>query len=184
MRVERLDPPGLLLVHAVVHRDERGSFQETWSRRRYMEAGLPDFVQDNLVYSKRGVLRGLHYQEPREQGKLVTVVAGEVFDVAADIRVGSPTFGKWTGLPLSGDRGVALYVPPGFAHGYAVLSETAVVSYKCTDYYEPTTENCVLWSDPTLGIDWPISDPMVSARDGAARPLSGIPPDRLPVYGE
>jgi dTDP-4-dehydrorhamnose 3,5-epimerase len=182
MNVERATLPGLLLVSPTIHRDRRGSFQETWSRRRYLDAGLPEFVQDNLVVSNRGVLRGLHYQLPREQGKLVTIVLGEVFDIAIDIRVGSPTFGRWAGFPLSSEGGAALYVPPGYAHGYAVVSDVAIVSYKCSDYYDPAAEKGLLWSDPALGIDWPIADPGLSEKDRAAPTLADIPAEQLPRF--
>jgi dTDP-4-dehydrorhamnose 3,5-epimerase len=182
LRVEAADLGGIALVHPVVHADERGSFQETWSLRRYRDAGLPAFVQDNLVHSRRGVLRGLHYQYPREQAKLVAVLVGEIYDVAVDVRRGSPTFGHWAGFELSEERDAALYVPAGFAHGYAVVSETAVVTYKCSDYYDPDSEGSVLWSDPALGIAWPFSEPLLSAKDRQAPLLMDIPPDRLPRY--
>ena len=184
MRVEATDLGGIALVHPVVHHDERGSFRETWSLRRYQNAGFPAFVQDNLVHSRRGVLRGLHYQYPHEQAKLVSVLAGEIFDVAVDIRKGSPTFGRWAGFELSEERGAALYVPTGFAHGYAVVSETAVVTYKCSEYYDPDAEGSVLWSDPAVGVAWPLPEPRLSAKDRKAPLLMDIPPERLPRYAE
>ena len=182
MRVEPAELGGVALVHPVVHYDERGSFRETWSLQRYRDAGLPEFVQDNLVYSRRGVLRGLHYQYPREQAKLVSVVLGEIYDVAVDIRTGSPTFGRWAAFELSEDRGAVLYVPTGFAHGYAVVSETAVVTYKCSEYYDPASEGSVLWSDPGLGVAWPSPEPQLSAKDRQAPLLTDIPTERLPRY--
>jgi dTDP-4-dehydrorhamnose 3,5-epimerase len=182
MRVQPAGLPGLLEVFPAIHRDSRGSFRETWSRSRYLDAGMPEFVQDNLVVSRWGVLRGLHYQLPREQGKLVTVALGEVYDVAVDVRVGSPTFGRWAGFSLSAEEGPSLYVPPGFAHGYAVVSDVAIVAYKCSDYYEPAAEKGLLWSDPAVGIDWPLADPHLSEKDRAAPPLAAIPPESLPRY--
>lgn len=184
MRVEPTDLAGVALVHPVVHHDERGSFRETWSLRRYRDAGFLDFVQDNLVYSQGAVLRGLHYQYPREQAKLVTVLMGEIYDVAVDIRMGSPTFGRWAAFELSEEGGAALYVPSGFAHGYVVVSETAVVTYKCSEYYDPASEGSVLWSDPDLGVAWPIPEPRLSAKDRQAPLLADIPPERLPRYSE
>jgi dTDP-4-dehydrorhamnose 3,5-epimerase len=184
VKVEAAGLGGLALVHPVVHEDERGSFRETWSSRRYRDAGFPAFVQDNLVRSGRGVLRGLHFQYPAEQAKLVAVIAGEIYDVAVDVRISSPTFGRWTGFRLSEHQGAALYVPAGFAHGYAVVSETAVVMYKCSDYYDPDSEGSVLWSDPALGISWPFGEPRLSAKDRQAPLLRDIPADRLPRYSE
>ena len=182
MNVQRSDLlPGVILIEPRVFRDDRGYFLETWSRQRYQEAGLPaDFVQDNLSYSKAGVLRGLHYQHPTAQGKFVSVLRGEVFDVAVDIRRGSPTFGKWEGFVLSAENGRQLYVPEGFAHGFVVTSEDALFSYKCTAPYDPAAEGSVAWDDPALGISWPVSAPTLAAKDRAAPRLGDIPPDRLP----
>jgi dTDP-4-dehydrorhamnose 3,5-epimerase len=177
--------PGVLILEPRVFRDARGFFMETWNRARYEALGLPGgFVQDNLSCSSRGVLRGLHYQHPRAQGKLVTVLAGEVYDVAVDIRRGSPTFTQWVGVYLSGENKRALYVPPGFAHGFLVTSETALFGYKCTEYYFPQDEASVLWNDPELGIDWPSGRPTLSAKDEAAPRLGEVPLDRLPIYEE
>ena len=163
--------------------DDRGFFMETWNGRRYEEAGLPArFVQDNLSFSARGVLRGLHFQNPNAQGKLVSVLRGEVFDVAVDVRVGSPTYGRWVGAYLSADNKRQLYVPEGFAHGFVVTSEDALFSYKCTDYYDPETERSVLWNDPDIGIEWPLDVPTLSKKDEAALPLREIPEDALPRY--
>lgn len=175
--------PEVLRIEPSVFGDPRGYFFETWQRERYAGVGLPrDFVQDNVSRSQRGILRGLHLQEPYAQGKLVQVLDGEVFDVAVDVRVGSPTFGRWVGEVLSSDNHVQLYVPPGFAHGFCVTSESALLSYKCTELYHPETEVSVAWNDPALGITWPVKDPVLSKKDAAARPLAEIPRDRLPRY--
>jgi dTDP-4-dehydrorhamnose 3,5-epimerase len=175
--------PGVVILEPKVYRDPRGYFMETWNLARYAALGLPEtFVQDNLSYSTRGVLRGLHYQHPCAQGKLVSVLRGEVYDVAVDIRVGSPTFGRWVGVPLSDENKRELYIPPGFAHGFVVTSETALFCYKCTEYYQPQSEASVLWNDPALGITWPLGEPALSAKDQTAPRLADIPPGRLPVY--
>ncbi|RMG87623.1 MAG: dTDP-4-dehydrorhamnose 3,5-epimerase [Candidatus Dadabacteria bacterium] len=185
MRVVETELPGVLLVEPRVFGDERGYFLETYQARRYAEAGIPGpFVQDNLSFSRRGVLRGLHYQHPHGQGKLVWVLQGEVFDVAVDIRRGSPFFGRWVGVRLSAENKRQLWIPPGFAHGFCVVSETALFAYKCTDYYAPEAEGTVRWDDPALAIDWPVADPVVSAKDAAGLRLAEIPPERLPAYGE
>jgi dTDP-4-dehydrorhamnose 3,5-epimerase len=156
---------------------------ETYHARRYAEAGLDvAFVQDNLSYSRRGTLRGLHYQNPHAQGKLVYVLEGEVFDVAVDIRAGSPTFGQHLGTVLSAENRRQLYVPPGFAHGFCVTSPTALLAYKCTDFYDAAAEGCVLWNDPALGIDWPVSDPLLSDKDRRAPKLGDVPRERL-IFG-
>lgn len=157
---------------------------ETWNQARYVEAGLPDtFVQDNLSYSRRGVLRGLHFQNPNGQGKLVYVLQGEVFDVAVDIRRGSPTFGQSASVVLSSDNKRQFYIPPGFAHGFCVTSETALFAYKCTTPYSPKDEGGILWNDPALGLDWPIAEPDLSDKDRAAPALARYPQERLPAYG-
>jgi dTDP-4-dehydrorhamnose 3,5-epimerase len=184
MRVLETGLPGVVVVEPQVFGDARGFFLETHSQRRYAEAGIaPEgFVQSNLSSSRRGVLRGLHYQLPNPQGKLVEVVAGEVFDVAADIRRGSPTFGRWVGRTLSGEKHLQLYVPPGFAHGFVVLSETALFAYKCTRYYDPAADRGVAWDDPELAIAWPIADPELSGKDRAAPRLAAVAPDDLPAY--
>lgn len=174
--------PGVLLIRPRVFRDGRGSFLETWRRERYADVGLPEtFVQDNAAVSTRGVLRGLHYQHPQAQGKLVMALLGEVFDVAVDIRPGSPHFGRWYGATLSEDNGHQLWIPEGFAHGYAVLTDTAVFAYKCTSAYHPEGDAAVAWNDPDIGIDWPITDPDLSPKDAAAPRLRDIDPSRLPA---
>ncbi len=183
MRVTPTELPEVLVVEPRVFGDERGYFLETFQARRYAQAGIPGpFVQDNLSFSRRGVLRGLHYQHPHGQGKLVWVLQGEVFDVAVDIRRGSPTFGRWVGVWLSAENKRQLWIPPGFAHGFCVVSETALFTYKCTDYYAPEAEGTVRWDDPELGIAWPVSDPIVSPKDAAGLRLREIPAQRLPPY--
>jgi dTDP-4-dehydrorhamnose 3,5-epimerase len=183
MNVIETELPGVLIIEPQVFGDERGFFMESWNERRYEEAGLPDrFVQDNLSYSSYGVLRGLHFQNPQPQGKLVSVLRGEVFDVAVDIRVGSPTFGKWTGATLSEENRRQFYVPEDFAHGFVVTSETALFFYKCTDYYAPSSERVVLWNDPEIGIEWPTDTPILSERDSTAPPLRKMPAGSLPHY--
>ena len=169
MNVTRLAIPDVLLIEPRVFGDERGFFFESFNARAFAEAtGVAvDFIQDNHSRSLRGVLRGLHYQlPPHAQGKLVRVVQGEVFDVAVDIRRGSPTFGKWVGATLSADNKRQLWIPPGFAHGFLTLSESAEFLYKTTDYYAPASERCILWSDADIGIDWPVGvSPLLSAKD-------------------
>lgn len=184
MKVEPTSIPGLIIIEPVVHGDERGFFMEAYSRDRYAGAGLPsDFVQDNISLSEQGILRGLHLQHPHDQGKLCSVLQGEVFDVAVDVRVGSPTFGLWEGVILSADNKKQLYVPPGFAHGFCVLSDRALFSYKCTDFYSAKDELGVAWNDPGIGIDWPIRSPRLSNKDQKNRMLADIPESELPRHG-
>lgn len=183
MNVIETKLPGVLVIEPDVFGDARGFFMESFNDRRYAEAGIPEhFVQDNLSYSARGVLRGLHFQNPKPQGKLVSVLEGEVFDVAVDIRVGSPTFGEWTGVRLSSENRRQFWVPPDFAHGFVVTSEAALFFYKCTGYYAPECEGTVLWNDPEIEIKWPIESPTLSEKDRAAAPLSGMPEGSLPRY--
>ncbi|MEJ7811907.1 MAG: dTDP-4-dehydrorhamnose 3,5-epimerase [Gemmatimonadaceae bacterium] len=183
MIVTQTSLPGVLRIDPVVHRDPRGFFLESWHHDRYREAGLPDrFVQDNLSCSRRGVLRGLHYQEPYPQGRLIWVTRGEVFDVAVDLRVGSPTFGRWVGHTVSATNARQIFVPPGFAHGFVVLSAVALFAYKCTEYYHAEAEATVLWNDPDLGIEWPVAAPRLSDKDGAGVRVRDLPPDRLPRF--
>lgn len=184
MKVVATKLPEVLLIEPKVFGDHRGFFLETWNRERYLEAGFPDvaFVQDNHSRSRRGVLRGLHFQLNHPQGKLVQVVTGSVFDVAVDIRVGSPNFGKWVGYELSEENHRQLWVPPGFAHGFCVLSDSVDFTYKCTDLYRPDDEGGVLWNDPEIGIDWHMDTPLLSEKDTVYPPLSEIPSDRLPQY--
>ncbi|CAA9382368.1 MAG: dTDP-4-dehydrorhamnose 3,5-epimerase [uncultured Rubrobacteraceae bacterium] len=183
MNVLETGLPGVLILEPRVFGDERGFFMESWNGRRYEEFGIPNhFVQDNLSFSAHGVLRGLHFQFPQPQGKLVSVLRGEVFDVAVDIRTGSPTFGSWTGVTLSAENKRQFWVPEGFAHGFVVTGEDALFSYKCTDYYAPEHDGSILWNDPEIGVEWPVEAPTLSAKDGSAPPLAGMPPGSLPVY--
>lgn len=183
MNVQKTELPGVLIVEPDRFGDSRGFFQEIWHEKRYREAGIPGpFVQDNISFSAHSVLRGLHFQNPNGQGKLVYVLQGEVFDVAVDIRTGSPTFGKWVGYRLSADNGKQFYIPPGFAHGFCVTSESALFAYKCTDFYNRQTEGTVRWDDPAIAIDWPIATPLVSAKDTEAPLLADIDPARLPSF--
>ena len=176
------DLPGVVIIEPDVHKDARGFFLETFHERKYADASvLGPFVQDNHSHSSRGTLRGLHAQLRHPQGKLVRAVSGEMFDVAVDIRRGSPSFGRWTGVTLSGDNFRQLYIPPGFAHGFCVLSDEVDVEYKCTDFYDPADEITVLWSDPSIGIAWPVPVPSLSKRDSEARPLAELH-DRLPTF--
>jgi dTDP-4-dehydrorhamnose 3,5-epimerase len=176
------DLPGVVLIEPRVFSDARGFFFESYQAERYTLAGLPPlFVQDNHSASITGTIRGLHYQLRRPQGKLVRVLRGTVFDVAVDIRRGSPTFGRWTGVALSSENKRQLFIPAGFAHGFCVTSDGAEVEYKCTHVYESDDQRGVLWSDPTIGIRWPVQEPLLSDQDRRFLPLS---PDRddLPIY--
>jgi len=167
VNVIKTDVEGVLIIEPKVFGDERGFFLETFQAKRYQEeAGIEiPFVQDNHSRSTRGVLRGLHFQKSKPQGKLVRVVSGEVFDVAVDIRPDSVTYGKWAGTLLSAENKRQFWVPPGLAHGFVVLSDTADFEYKCTDYYDPTDEGCLIWNDPDLAIEWPITEPILSEKD-------------------
>lgn len=176
MKVTRLKIPDVLLIEPQVFGDHRGFFMETWQARRFEEFGVPaTFVQDNHSRSAQGILRGLHYQIEQPQGKLVRVVQGEVFDVAVDLRRRSATFGQWVAARLSADNKHMLWVPPGFAHGFYVISPSAEFVYKCTDYYAPEHERTLLWDDPDLAIDWPLVEgqpPVLSGKDAAGRGLA------------
>ncbi|NCA71723.1 MAG: dTDP-4-dehydrorhamnose 3,5-epimerase [Sphingobacteriia bacterium] len=183
MKVLETSLPGVLIIEPRVFGDARGFFMETYQAERYAEVGVPaPFVQDNLSYSSKGVLRGLHLQHPRAQGKLVQVLAGAVFDVAVDVRRGSPSFGRWLGIELSAENRRQLWIPPGFAHGFLVTSESALFIYKNTEYYSPETELGIRWDDPSIGIQWPLDGvaPELSHKDRMAPYLSEIPPERLP----
>ncbi len=184
MNVTETRLPGVVIVEPRIFRDDRGYFLETWSVANYGPAGLPTrFAQDNLSSSAPGVLRGLHYQFPTAQGKLVGVIQGEVFDVAVDIRVGSPTFGRWEGVTLSAANGRQLYIPEGFAHGFLVTSDgPALFAYKCTEGYDPTGQCSILWDDPDLAIDWPVAAPLLSPKDRDAPRLRDVPESRLPRH--
>lgn len=181
MKVTPLAIPEVLLIEPKVFGDSRGFFMETFQSKRYRDAGIEhDFVQDNMSRSVYGTLRGLHFQEPNPQGKLVQVVSGSVFDVAVDIRVGSPTFGKWVGAELSAENKHQLWVPPGFAHGFCVTSESADFVYKCTALYAPENERGIRWDDPDLNIPWPVKQPLLSKKDAVAPVLKEAPV--LPRY--
>lgn len=183
MNVEATVLPGVTIVSPVVRGDARGTFHESWHLARYAEAGLPDrWVQDNVSHSRRGVLRGLHFQQPDAQGKLVSALSGEILDVVVDIRRRSPTFGRSVSVLLSSETRRQLYVPPGFAHGFLVLSDEATVHYKCTGYYRPEHEQVLAWNDPALQLAWPIDAPIVSAKDAAGRRLHEFPERALPVW--
>ncbi|WP_166829612.1 dTDP-4-dehydrorhamnose 3,5-epimerase [Thalassoroseus pseudoceratinae] len=180
MEIKSTKLDGVVIIEPKVFGDHRGFFMETWNAKRYQESGLnASFVQDNLSYSRRGILRGLHYQNPNTQGKLVSVLEGEVYDVAVDVRAGSKTFGEWVGVTLSAENKRQFYVPPGFAHGFCVTSEMALFVYKCTDFYDPQAEGSILWNDPDLGIDWPVDEPALSDKDKDAPRLKDVPLERL-----
>lgn len=184
MKVVETSLPGCVVIEPAVFGDDRGFFFETWNADRYGQLGLPDkFVQSNVSSSARGVLRGLHYQWPNPQGKLVSVLEGEVYDVAVDIRRGSPTFGRWAAVILSAENKRQFWIPEGFAHGFAVLSERAIFSYLCTAQYDKSADAGVRWDDAAIGIDWPIDSPLLSDKDGKAPFLAEVAEDRLPIYG-
>lgn len=180
----RLRIPDVLRLTPRRFLDARGSFQETWVAGKWpIESG--NFVQDNLSVSRKSVLRGLHFQNPHGQGKLIFVVTGAIWDVAVDVRVGSPTFGQWVAEELSADNGAQLFIPRGFAHGFVVLSESAHVIYKCDELYTPSAELTLRWNDPELGIEWPIQDPILSPRDASASSLAELrSAGALPSFGE
>ncbi|HWI54564.1 MAG TPA: dTDP-4-dehydrorhamnose 3,5-epimerase [Desulfobacteria bacterium] len=183
MKVYRSKLSEVLIIEPKIFSDARGFFVETWHQRRYGESGLPYlFVQDNLSFSTKGVIRGLHFQKPNSQGKLVSVLMGEIFDVAVDIRIGSPSFGHWVGIVLSDSNNRQLFIPEGFAHGFCVLGEEALVSYKCTNEYDSEAEGGVRWNDPDLNIGWPVNKPSLSDKDNNWPKLADVPEERLPQY--
>jgi len=186
MKVTQTKLPSVLIFEPDAFGDARGWFLETWSKQRYEQAGIKlPFVQDNVSFSTKNTLRGLHFQYPHTQGKLVQVLSGEAFDVAVDIRLGSPTFGQWTGEILSSSNHKQLYIPPGFAHGFCVLSDMALFSYKCTDYYSPATEGGIVFNDPDISIRWPVTGtPTISKKDAGYPCLKDIPKDKLPPFKE
>jgi len=174
--------PGLVVIEPVVHGDHRGFFMETWNAGRYRDHGLPDtFVQANCSRSAAGVIRGLHYQNPRPQGKLVSVLEGRIFDVGVDIRPDSPTFRQWAGVELSAANHRQLYIPEGFAHGFCVLGDAALISYLCTQEYSAEYDAAIAWNDPDIGIDWPVESGRLSGKDQAAPRLNDVDPARLPA---
>ena len=180
MRVEQTSIPGVLIIEPDVHRDGRGYFVETYRADKYLRAGIADaFVQDNQSRSAGGILRGLHLQLKQPQGKLIRVIEGEIYDIAVDVRRGSATFGQWVAVTLSGENFRQCYIPPGFAHGFYVVSAVADVEYKCTDVYDPTGELGIAWNDPVLAIPWPNPAPILSARDQNHPTLAAVM-DRLP----
>jgi dTDP-4-dehydrorhamnose 3,5-epimerase len=181
MNIKETAIAGILIVEPDVFSDGRGYFLETWNKERYEKSGIRcPFVQYNRSFSRKGVLRGLHYQYPQSQSKLVQVVSGEVFDVAVDIRRNSPTFGQWVGAVLSETNHKQMYIPSGFAHGYCVTSETAVFSYKCSDFYNPACEGGIMWNDSDIDIDWPMKEPILSAKDAGFPRLGDIAVEKLP----
>jgi dTDP-4-dehydrorhamnose 3,5-epimerase len=183
MKVIATSLPDVLIIEPRLFNDKRGFFMETYHQERYTEAGIGSiFVQDNLSHSSRGTLRGLHYQHPHPQAKLVQVTRGSIYDVAVDVRRGSPTFGRWTGVDLSDENHRQLFVPEGFAHGFCVLSDSAEVIYKCSDFYTPEAERGILWSDPGLDIDWPVNTPLLSDKDRQFPCLGDVSSDNLPVF--
>ncbi|HUU33257.1 MAG TPA: dTDP-4-dehydrorhamnose 3,5-epimerase [Vicinamibacterales bacterium] len=182
MTVTETPLPGVKVLHPVVHRDDRGFFLETYHQRRYVEAGVATtFVQDNHSRSGRGTLRGLHMQLTAQQAKLVRVITGEIFDVAVDVRVGSPTFGQWFGTRLSDVNFAQMFVPEGFAHGFAVVSDVAEVEYKCSAFYDGSDEIAIRFDDPAIGVQWPVTAPTLSRRDATAAPLADFL-GRLPRF--
>ena len=184
MRILPANIPGLLIAEPDVYGDDRGFFTETWHRDRYAEMGIDRvFVQDNLSRSVKGALRGMHFQIRHPQAKLVQAISGELFDVAVDLRPDSPTFGKWEGVVLSDKNMRQLYIPEGFAHGFCVLSDTALFSYKCTDFYAPGDEGGLLWSDPDIGIEWPVNEPILSDKDRVHPRLKDLIKHQLPRGG-
>lgn len=183
MKFIATDIPGVIVIEPQVFRDERGFFLETYHQREYHEGGIDAvFVQDNHSRSQRGAIRGLHAQIRRPQAKLIRVIEGEVYDVAVDIRRGSPHFGRWTAALLSAENKRHFWIPEGFAHGFAVLSERAVFTYLCTDLYDHAADANIRWNDGDIGVDWPVRDPALSDKDRQAPFLAEIAPERLPIY--
>lgn len=183
MKVIQTDLPGCVVFEPRVFSDDRGFFFETFNHDRLREHGLqPTFVQGNTSLSRQGVLRGLHYQWPNPQGKYMSVVEGEVWDVAVDIRRGSPHFGRWSAVRLSAENKRHLWIPEGFAHGFVTLSEQAVFTYLCTATYDPDADASLRWDDPRLAIDWPVASPLLSPKDARAPLLEDVADDRLPIF--
>jgi dTDP-4-dehydrorhamnose 3,5-epimerase len=186
MNVIPTDIESVVVIEPQIFEDDRGCFLETFQIQRFKSAGLDyTFVQDNLSFSVRNTLRGLHFQISHPQAKLIQVICGEIFDVAVDIRQGSPTFGRWVGIHLNAHKKQQVFIPEGFAHGFCVLSDSAHVTYKCSDYYYADDEGGILWSDPNIGIDWPLKNPIISDKDSQLPGISEVPPEKLhnPVKG-
>jgi len=185
MKVFKTTLEGVIVFEQKVFSDNRGFFTEIYNKEKYRKLGISaEFSQDNLSFSHEGTLRGLHYQHPHHQAKLVQVLTGHVFDVSVDIRSGSPTFGQWVGIHLSDKNKRQVFIPEGFAHGFCVLSDTAVFLYKCSDLYAPDCEGGVLWCDPDVGIEWPVKEPILSEKDAKYPRLRDIAVDRLPRYND
>ena len=183
MKVIRTDIQEVFVIEPNVFSDDRGYFLESYHMKKYHEAGISTgFVQDNLSFSCKGTLRGLHFQHPHGQAKLVQVLTGHVYDVVVDVRRESKNFGRWIGIHLSDENKRQIFIPEGFAHGFCVVSETALFSYKCSDFYAPDCERGVLWNDPDLAIDWPMEKPILSPKDAGYPRLRDVPADRLPRY--
>jgi dTDP-4-dehydrorhamnose 3,5-epimerase len=183
MKVVQTSLPGAVVIEPQVFGDARGFFYESYNQAKYVAAGIAaTFVQSNVSRSRKGVLRGLHYQWPNPQGKLVSVLEGEVYDVAVDIRRGSPTFGQWAGAMLTADNHRHFWIPEGFAHGFCVLSDYATFTYQCTALYDAKADASIRWDDASLAIDWPISEPQLSEKDLKAPLLADVPADRLPLF--
>jgi dTDP-4-dehydrorhamnose 3,5-epimerase len=183
MKTVQTSLDGVLLLEPLLFGDDRGYFLESYNEKTYLEAGIDArFIQTNVSRSARGVMRGLHYQWPSPQGKLVTAVEGEVYDVAVDVRLGSPTFGKWEGFMLTAENHRHLWIPEGFAHGFCVLSSFATFIYQCTSFYNATADRSVRWNDGSIGIDWPVEKPLLSPKDAQAPFLTDISADQLPIF--
>lgn len=185
MIVHPTDIESVLVIEPQIFEDDRGCFLETYQAQRFKSAGLDHtFVQDNLSISLKNTLRGLHFQVTRPQAKLIQLISGEIYDVAVDLRRGSRTFKRWVGIHLSDRKKQQIFIPEGFAHGFCVLSDHAHVAYKCSDYYYPDDESGILWSDPAIGIDWPLKNPIISDKDSQLPCITEIPPEKLyPVKG-
>ncbi len=183
MKIITTSIKGILIIEPLIFEDKRGYFMETYNQNRYNEFGIDKtFVQDNLSYSLKNTLRGLHFQIKHPQAKLIQVVSGEIFDVAVDLRPGSASFGKWTGIYLSDENKRQVFIPEGFAHGFCVLSEFALFCYKCSDFYAPDHEGGILWSDPDIGIEWPVETPIISDKDIQYQKLSDLTSEQLPSF--
>ena len=183
MKISTTAIEGILIIEPKTFRDKRGFFMETYNQRRYNASGInATFVQDNLSYSLKNTVRGLHFQMKHPQAKLIQVILGEIFDVAVDLRPASDTFGKWVGIHLSNKNTRQVFIPEGFAHGFCVLSEFAYFCYKCSDFYAPDDESGIIWSDPDIGIEWPVENPIISEKDKQYQKLSGLTAEQLPSF--